>query len=94
MWVQAARLQVLSAAGLGFHLTTSAVSSAARRLVTLRLGERLAHRLGADNIANLSQCLNAGIMAQAPIYQLPHSCLNATLIGRSVRYGSAILNLP
>jgi hypothetical protein len=46
-------------AGFGFHLTASAVSSATRRLITLRLGERFAFRFGADHVANLSQNLNA-----------------------------------
>jgi hypothetical protein len=47
-------------AGFGFHLTASAESSAARRLITLRLGERFAYRFGADHVANLSQCPDAG----------------------------------
>jgi hypothetical protein len=46
-------------AGFGFHLTASAVSSAARRLVALRLEERFAFRLRSDHVANLSQVLNA-----------------------------------
>jgi hypothetical protein len=46
-------------AGFGFHLTASTVSSATRRLITLRLGERFAFRFGSDHVANLSQRLNA-----------------------------------
>jgi hypothetical protein len=46
-------------AGLGFHLTASAVSTTARRLVTLRLRERFALRFGSNHVANLSQHLNA-----------------------------------
>jgi hypothetical protein len=38
-------------AGFGFHLTSSAVSSSAWRLVMLPLGERFAFRFGADGRA-------------------------------------------
>jgi hypothetical protein len=43
----------------GLHLTASSVSSATRRLVPSRLGERFAFRFGSDHVANLSQNLNA-----------------------------------
>jgi hypothetical protein len=42
----------------GLHLTASSVSSAARRLVTLRLPERFAFRFGSDHVAHLAQHLN------------------------------------
>src|SRR5437879_1696086 len=47
-------------AGFGFDLTASAVSSAARRLVMLRLGERFAFRFGSQPVENLPQHVNAG----------------------------------
>ena len=39
-------------------LTATAVATGARRLVTLRLGERFAFRLWSDHIVNLSQHSN------------------------------------
>jgi hypothetical protein len=55
-------------AGFGFHLTASAVSSATRRLVASRLGERFAFRFGADHVADFSQHPNPGRQEVAIIH--------------------------
>ena len=57
-WAAAAPPSVNGGPGFGFHLTASAESSAAWRLVTLRLGKRFPFPFGSNHVANPSQHLN------------------------------------